>query len=58
MGCEGGYKIFAFRIIRDRKILADNAPFIRHAFESLTIRMYLDFSILERRILYRRYLSG
>lgn len=47
-----------FRIIRDRKILADNAPFIRHAFESLTIRMYLDFSILERRILYRRYLSG
>jgi len=37
MGCEGGYKIFAFRIIRDRKILADNAPFIRHAVESLTI---------------------
>ena len=46
------------RIIRARVILADNMPFIRHAFESGTIRTYMDFSKIENRILEQRYLHG
>ncbi|MCF8080935.1 MAG: nucleotidyltransferase domain-containing protein [Desulfobacterales bacterium] len=46
------------RIIRSRRVLTDRAPFVRHAFESATMRAYLDFSKLETRILERRYLHG
>ena len=46
------------RIIRSRRVLTDRAPFVRHAFESATMRAYLDFSKLESRILERRYLHG
>ena len=46
------------RIIRSRRVLSDRVPFVRHAFESATIRGYLDFSKLETRILERRYIHG
>ena len=46
------------RVIRNRVILADNLPFIRHIFESRTLRAYMDFSKIETRILEQRYLNG
>ena len=46
------------RIMKARKVMADNLPFIRHAFESTTIRTCLDFSKVEDRILEKRYLHG
>ena len=46
------------RVIRSRVILADNLPFVRHIFESRTIRVYMDFSKIENRILEQRYLRG
>ncbi len=48
----------AGRILQSRKVLADKAPFVRHRFESLTLRMFFDFSIKERDILNRRYGIG
>lgn len=38
------------RMIRNRKILIARKPFIRHSFESLTVREYFDFSIREAAI--------
>ena len=46
------------KILENRKILADNSPFLRHQYESLTMREYFDFSILEMSILKRRFLHG
>jgi predicted nucleotidyltransferase len=46
------------RIIRDGTLLVDNEPFARHAFESATIRTFLDFSKIEKQILEKRYLHG
>ena len=46
------------RILRNRKLLVDRTPLVRHAFESTTMRVYLDFSKLEKRILERRYING
>ena len=46
------------RILRNKRILSDRAPFLRHAYESVTMRSYLDFSKLEKRILERRFLDG
>lgn len=46
------------RILKGRKVIADNVPFIRHAFESTTIRNSLDFSKIENCILEKRYLHG
>ena len=46
------------RIMKARKVMADNLPFIRHVFESTTIRTCLDFSKVEDRILEKRYLHG
>ncbi|MBU1053471.1 MAG: nucleotidyltransferase domain-containing protein [Proteobacteria bacterium] len=46
------------KILKNKKILADNDPFFRHSYESVTMRTYFDFSILEKRILNRRFLSG
>lgn len=48
----------AARIIRPRAIVADNVPFMRHAFESWTMRAYMDFSKLEGRILKQRFSHG
>lgn len=46
------------RILAARKVLADNLPFERHKFESLTQREFFDFAVRERRLLRRRYLDG
>lgn len=46
------------KILKNKQILADNDPFFRHSYESVTMRTYFDFSILEKRILNRRFLSG
>ncbi len=46
------------RVLQSRKVLVDKAPFVRHRYESLTLRMFFDFSIKEREILHRRYGIG
>jgi predicted nucleotidyltransferase len=48
----------AYRILKSKRILMDRDPFLRHRYESLIIREYLDFSVAESRILERRYLHG
>lgn len=48
----------SMKILQKKKILADNAPFSRHIYESITMRSYFDFSKIESRILERRYLNG
>ncbi len=48
----------AGRILQNRKILVDKVPFLRHRYESLTLREFFDFSIKERDILQRRYGIG
>lgn len=45
-------------ILKNKKILVDNNPFVRHNFESLAMRKYFDFSIKEAAILRRRYLHA
>ena len=47
-----------WKILETRKVLVDNLPFLRHQYESLTMREYFDFSIKEMAILGRRFLSG
>lgn len=46
------------RILQSKKILIDNAPFLRHKFESLTIRKFLDFQYRERQYLKERFKIG
>jgi hypothetical protein len=46
------------RILENKKVVADREPFSRHRYESLTMREYFDFSILEKQILNRRFLGG
>jgi hypothetical protein len=45
-------------ILKRKKRLVDKDPFKRHAFESLVMRKYFDFSIKESTQLRRRYLNG
>ncbi len=49
---------FTGRVLQNRKILIDKKPFIRHRYESITMRKYFDFAIKERDILQRRYGIG
>ena len=46
------------RILETKKVIVDNAPFLRHDYESLTMREYFDFSIREMAFLERRFLHG
>jgi len=46
------------RILESKKVVVDHQSFLRHHYESLTMREYFDFSVLEREILTRRFLSG
>jgi len=46
------------KILDNKKAIVDNVPFQRHQYESLTMREYFDFSVKERAILQRRFLSG
>lgn len=43
------------RILKQKKLLADNQPFQRHQFESLKMREFFDFSYFEQKILRRRF---
>ena len=46
------------KILQNKRLLADNAPFVRHAYESMTIRTYFDYSKIENSILKRRFIDG
>lgn len=43
------------RILKTRRILLDKQPFLRHDYESLTLRKFFDFSHKEQEILIRRF---
>jgi predicted nucleotidyltransferase len=45
-------------ILKTKKVIVNKDPFARHKFESLTIRKFFDFSMIESTILQRRYLNG
>jgi predicted nucleotidyltransferase len=47
-----------FKILESKKVVVDHSPSLRHCFESLVMREYFDFSVVERAILERRFLSG
>jgi uncharacterized protein len=46
------------KILENKKVIVDKNPFLRYRFESLVMREYFDFSILEKAILERRFLHG
>jgi len=46
------------RILLSRKLLVDKEPFLRHRYESVTLRKFFDFQIKEREIIKRRYGIG
>ncbi|MFH0977516.1 MAG: nucleotidyltransferase domain-containing protein [Spirochaetota bacterium] len=46
------------RILQNKQILVDKNPLLRHTYESLTLREFFDFRIMEEAILYRRYGLG
>ena len=48
----------AMRILKNKKLIVDKDPFARHLFESLVMRKYFDFSVIESAQLKRRYLHG
>ncbi len=48
----------AGRILQSKKVLIDKQPFLRHEYESLTLRKFFDFAVKERDILQRRYGIG
>ena len=45
-------------ILNNKKLIVDKDPFARHQFESLMMRKYFDFSVIESAQLKRRYLHG
>jgi len=45
-------------ILKSKQVIVDKDPFMRHIFESLMVRKYLDFSIFESAQLRRRYMYG
>jgi predicted nucleotidyltransferase len=46
------------KILENKTILVDKDTFFRHRYESIVIRKYLDFSVIESAILSRRFLNG
>jgi uncharacterized protein len=46
------------RILQNRRVIAERDPFLRHRFESLALRQFLDFRIFERRFLDARFARG
>jgi predicted nucleotidyltransferase len=46
------------RILLSRRVIAENDPFLRHRFESLSLRQFLDFRLFEQRFLDRRFGRG
>jgi hypothetical protein len=49
---------FVGRILQSRRVLVDKDPFLRHRFESLALRKFLDFRIFEQRLLDGRFARG
>jgi predicted nucleotidyltransferase len=45
------------KVLEGKRVVADKVPFERHAYESLTMREYFDFSIKEMAVLGRRFLD-
>jgi len=45
-------------ILKNKKVIVNKDPFARHIFESLTMRKFFDFSMIESAILHRRYMNG
>jgi len=45
-------------ILKNKKVIVNKDPSARHKFESLTMRKFFDFSMIESAILHRRYLNG
>lgn len=43
------------RILQSRRVILDLDPFRRHRFESLALRQFLDFRVVEHRLLARRF---
>ncbi len=48
----------AGRIVQHRTVLSEREPFVRHAYESLTMREFWDFSRFESMVLNRRFGLG
>jgi predicted nucleotidyltransferase len=46
------------KILENKRVVVDRDPFVRHRYESLTLREYFDFSIKESFILRKRFLRG
>jgi len=46
------------KVLQSKTVIIDHSPSLRHRFESLVMREYFDFSVLEKAILERRFLSG
>jgi predicted nucleotidyltransferase len=46
------------KVLENKKVIVDRKPFLRHQYESLTMREYFDFSFKEKAILRRRFLDG
>jgi len=44
------------KILENKRVIVDEAPLIRHRYESLTMRQYFDFSYKEKAILSRRFM--
>ena len=45
-------------VLKKHIMIIDKDPLIRHRFESLIMRKYFDFSIIEKEILERRFING
>ena len=46
------------RILQSRRVIVEKDAFLRHRFESLALRKFLDFRIFERRFLDARFARG
>ena len=45
-------------VLKNKKVIVNKDPFARHIFESLTMRKFYDFSMIESAILHRRFMNG
>ncbi len=50
--------VLRMNILKNCRLLSDSAPFLRHTYESITTRSYLDFAPVEKAILERRFGNG
>jgi hypothetical protein len=50
--------ILSGKILQNKQTLVDKNPPLRHAYESLTLRKYFDFTVKEKELFSRRYGIG